>query len=109
MLYQDIKTLKKQVEYVLGNYPETRNSDAELNQRVCGIFKKDPFKHSSSIERVRRKFNERGKYLPTKQEIAEKRKINIDEWRIAMGYPTRESAGSGRPNYTPPSEEVDKF
>ncbi len=100
MLYAEIKTLKAQVEYVLSVQSETRNSDAELTRVLCSIFRNktndpdrppyDPVKIATSVERCRRKFNEDSKYLPTLESVARQRKMNMDEWRVAMGYPTQE-------------------
>lgn len=96
--YAEIKTLKAQVEFVLQTRRETRNSDAELVTVVCGKFGHDPIKTASSIERCRRWFNQRMEYLPTDEKIAIQRKINMDEWRVAMGYRTAQRT------WTPPSK-----
>jgi len=37
-------------------------------------------------------------------EVVKQRKINEDEWRVAMGYPTKETVGDKVPSWTPPSE-----
>lgn len=105
MEYQDIKTLKAQVEHVLAEHSSTRNDDVELVMKVCELFpERDSVRHASSIERCRRFFNNKGQYLPTIQAVAEKRKLNISEWRIAMGY-----AGTDH-TYTPPSErKIDRI
>lgn len=97
MEYHDIKTLKGQVGWILETRPETRNSDAELVTIVSSKYGHDPIKKATSIERCRRWLNQRNKYLPTLESVARHRKMNIDEWKVAMGYPT--SAGS----YQPPS------
>lgn len=97
MEYQEIKTLKAQVEFILRTRPETRNSDAELVVIVASKFGHDPIKTATSIERCRRWFNQHGVHLPTLEEVARQRKMNVDEWRVAMGYPTR--SGS----FVPPS------
>lgn len=99
MEYQNIKTLKAQTKQILQLYPQTRNDDRELVKLVCERYGHDPIEKASSIERCRRWFNNRGKYLPTDERVARKRKLNIQEWRVAMGYPT-ETGG-----YTPPSEK----
>jgi|GEM_PF-1993464 MinD-like ATPase involved in chromosome partitioning or flagellar assembly len=96
--YTEIKTLKAQVEFVLQTRHETRNSDAELVTVVCGKFGLDPIKTASSIERCRRWFNQRMEYLPTDEKIAHQRKINIEEWRAAMGYK------ASKLNWAPPSK-----
>lgn len=94
MDYHEAKTLKEQVGYILLTRKETRNSDAELITTVCAkFFDKhgnlyDPIKVATSIERCRRWFNQHGKYLPTIESVARQRKMNIDEWRVALGYCT---------------------
>lgn len=102
MEYYEKKTLKAQVEHVLKTRPETRNSDAELILILCDIFKHDPIKKATSIKRLRRWFNQRGFYPPTLEEVAHQRRLNIDEWRVAMGYPARD----GR--FAPPSADNPK-
>jgi len=96
--YEEIKTLKAQVEHVLSVHTETRNSDAELTRVLCSIFRNnsgsfekppyDPIKIATSVERCRRKFNEDNRFFPTLESVAVRRKMNMDEWRVAMGYPT---------------------
>ena len=103
MNYENIKTLKKQVGFCLENFPETRDSDAELITVVCTKFTHNAIEKASSIERCRRWFNHRNQYLPRLEEIARKRKINLDEWRVAMGYPTKETERTPHPSWTPPS------
>ncbi|GIW70344.1 MAG: hypothetical protein KatS3mg101_1091 [Patescibacteria group bacterium] len=98
MQYEQIKTLKKQVEFILKNYPHTRNDDRELVKIVCERFGHDPIAKATSIERCRRWLNQRGEYLPTDERVARQRKMNIEEWRVSMGY--RTTGGT----YTPPSE-----
>lgn len=91
MQSKDITKLKDQVGFVLENRPKTRNSDELLIHEVCAAFpQRDKVRHASSIERCRRSYNQAGKYLPTDEEVAAKRKLNIDEWREALGYPPRE-------------------
>lgn len=53
-----------------------------------------------SVKRLRAMFTAKGLYYPTTWEVAEARRINEDEWRVATGYPVKESE---RPSYTPPS------
>ncbi|MEW6610674.1 MAG: hypothetical protein AB1352_03575 [Patescibacteria group bacterium] len=96
--YAEIKTLKAQVEHVLSLHTETRNSDAELTRVLCSVFHNntndltrpayDPVKIATSVERCRRKFNEDNRFLPTLESVARQRKMNMDEWRVALGYPT---------------------
>lgn len=101
--YSTIKTLKKQVYWVLENRPETRNSDALLTETICAHFvdrfglKYVPLKISETVGRCRRKIQSDDKFLPTNPKVAKARKRNIDEYRVAMGYPSRDGS------YTPPS------
>ena len=106
MIYRDIKTLQDQVGWVLQQNPDACNSDELLVRLVCEEFNYEPIAKASSIERCRRKWNSTGMYLPTDEEVARKRKLNIDEWRIAMGYPRQERINMVHPNYVPPSEDV---
>ena len=86
MKSEQIKTLKDRVGQILEMNPSTRNSDKELVQQVCGIYGYDPIRKASAIERCRRYWNGEGKYLPTMEEVARQRRMNIDEWRKALGY-----------------------
>lgn len=92
-----IKKLKERVEHILKSYPHTRNSDAQLVDYVAKSFGVDPIKKASSIERCRRWFNQRGMYLPTSEEVARQRKMNIDEWKQALGYHTAPANQSSLP------------
>lgn len=86
----DILKLKDQVEYILDLNPAARNSDEMLILDVCRVFpQRDKVRHASSIERCRRALNQAGKYLPTDEDVARRRKLNIEEWREALGYPPR--------------------
>jgi len=90
MKYEHILKLKDQVQHVLENFPATRNSDEQLIHKVCELFPgKDPVRNASAIERCRRSFNQAGYFLPTDEEVAIKRKMNVDEWRAALGYGER--------------------
>lgn len=98
--YKQIKTIKAQVEYILKTRPETRNSDAELTEIVTNFFEHpDKLKIAETCRRTRQWFNQHRQYLPTNEKVAKQRKINIDEWRVALGYPTQ--FGS----FIPPSED----
>jgi len=58
-----------------------------------------------NIKRVRAYWqNTKKMYLPTKWAVAKARKINEDEWRVAMGYPINQTASVSKPSWTPPSE-----
>lgn len=98
--------LKDQVEKVLQDTPETRNSDIALTIEVwkryysafVGQTKSgdDAIKLISlyqlptqdNIKRIRAKFqNDELKYLPTKKEVAKQRRINEEVWRAQMSTP----------------------
>lgn len=122
MEYREIKTLKKQVEHCLRQYPLTRNSDITLTIQLWRVFYPHKIKMSmsrgeavalsdlyhlpreSNVKRARAYIqNERKMYLPTELKVALKRGILEDEWRVATGYPTKETAGTEKPSWTPPS------
>ena len=104
-----MRKLKKQVEYCLVNFPETRNSDITLTleiwrqffpQRIIigtktgreAIALKDLYDlpREDNVKRIRAKFqNEQNLYLPTDWKVAKQRKINEDTWRVALGYPPK--------------------
>lgn len=106
--YSTIRTLKKQVYWVLENRPETRNSDALLTETICAHFtdryhlKYVPLKISETVGRCRRKIQSEGLFLPTNPKVAKARKRNIDEYRVAMGYPATDGS------YIPPSLRDEK-
>ena len=119
--YRQIKHLSAMVERVLSEWVEARNSDAYLAMMVWTTYFPQAFiiheghvyvrardiigalPREDAVGRIRRKFQERGKYLPSKREVAIARKLNMDEWRVSLGYPTVESAGTEHPSWTPPS------
>lgn len=100
-------TLKKQVEKILEDYPDTRNSDISLTievwkqyypQRIKtgqggeqGIWLSDLYDlpREDNIKRVRAHFNAKGKYWPTDIKVALGRGIKEDEWRKQLGYPVK--------------------
>lgn len=102
------KTIKDQVEFCLRNYPETRDSDITLTIKIWKTFhlqylRQDdrlnymvPLEYlfelprEDNVKRVRAQFNSEGKYYPTKWEVAKARGIKEDEWRVALGYPTKQ-------------------
>lgn len=129
MNYKEIKTLKGQVKYCLEEYPETRNSDITLTIAIWKVFfpqhlfKVDGLRETDgvqqaillknlfelpredNIKRVRAHFqNDKKILLPTVWEVAKGRGIAEDEWRVAMGYPTRITSGTETPSWVPPSE-----
>lgn len=100
-----IKSLKTKIEFVLENYPDTRNDDISLtlhiwrlyyydflfkdeNGRLC-VKLKNIFElpREDNIKRLRAKIqNEQGKWLPTSPVIRKRRGILEEEWRKHLGY-----------------------
>lgn len=99
-----LRALTTKVEYVLQNYPETRNDDLLLthvlwhqyygdalfrNERgvlSIEIKKIKELPREDHISRIRRSFQENMKYLPTDPEVVKQRGINEEEWRKHLGY-----------------------
>lgn len=123
MHYRAIKNLKQKVHDILRDEPETRNSDITLmitvwkkhcpkyikrgNSGEEGVWLKDLYElpREDNIKRVRAYWqNVQKKHLPTEWEVAKARGILEDEWRVAMGYPLKETAGTGTPSWVPQSE-----
>lgn len=123
MKYRTIKDLKKAVEGIMCDFPESRNNDTTLIIRlwerhfpeiiiqVAGSYGKYiqldslfNLPSESEISRIRRKIQET-KYPPTDEKVARARRFNMDEWRVAMGYPTVATSGTPTPKWTPPSEQ----
>lgn len=117
MDYRTLKTIAERLEYILQEFPETRNSDTSLMIKLWEVFYPQFLTKSQKTgkiyievgnlydvptqddaKRFRAKMNSEGKYLPTSEAVARRRGLNIDEWRVATGYATR--GGS----FTPPSE-----
>jgi len=98
-MYKEIRTIKPQVEKVLSNSKEARNSDKELILQVweaCGlvldekqreIWKKLP--SSESIRRTRQKFQEEGKYTADHEVIKarEENRKNMEAENIRKRLP----------------------
>jgi len=106
--YEELKerytTLKDQVEYVLQKYPSSRELDELLWWLVFKIFYPElarefgecakkgfiPMKiltkvpRFETVSRIRRKFNEQGKYLPKNKEVLKRRKRYEGHWRRLM-------------------------
>ena len=95
-------TLKKQVEKILQDYPNTRNSDITLMielwkqyypQRIREerIFLMDLYDlpREDNLKRIRALFNAKGKYWPTDLKIAVGRGIKEEQWREVLGYPRK--------------------
>jgi hypothetical protein len=104
--------LKSQVENVLKEFPQTRNSDItlmiELWQRYfptrikkgssgeVGIWLKDLYDlpREDNIKRIRAHFqNDLNLYLPSDEKVVLQRRINEDKWREFMGYPPKNNIG----------------
>lgn len=100
------KTVKAMVEEVLRNEPETRNSDVLLTRKVWERFfpqriietvrgpavllaSLNDLPREDNVKRVRAKFNQEGKYYPTDWKVAKGRGMEENEWRAALGYPTK--------------------
>lgn len=124
MAYREIKHLRKHILEVLESTPKARNSDQYLtlciwNRYYPRYIKRDaddkPYvlladvmqlPREDNVKRIRAKIqNVEKKWLPTEEAIAKQRKLNMDEWRVAMGYPTVASAKTDAPSWTPPSEQ----
>lgn len=113
-------TLKNEIELVLQEIPESRNSDIALMIEVWRRFYGDKIRISDSggeyinlkvlyelprednIKRVRAAFNAEGRYWPTDLKVARGRGILEDEWRVKLGYPKRADTVSPtkEPSYT---------
>ena len=120
MNYRTIKTLKAMTEDILRDIPDTRDSDVALTIAIWRTFYSDLLIDLNKVElvklfdlpredfigRIRRKLQAKGKYLPTKEHIAKARGLNIDEWRVSMNYPTKETTRTPIPSWTPPSERL---
>lgn len=124
MKYKTIKNLKGAVGNMLKENPATRNSDITLMIEIWkrhlpekikrgasgeeGIWLKDLYElpREDNIKRVRAYWqNDKKFYLPTDEAVARARGINMDEWRVAMGYPTMGTTRTEKPSWTPPSEQ----
>ena len=95
--------LKKQILYILSQFPKSRDSDQWLTIKLWCVFYPKKIKTDSneekyvylgdimdlpredSIKRLRAKIqNEEHKFLPLSWVVAKKREINEVEWRKAM-------------------------
>jgi len=118
MDYRDIKTLKGQVKFCLEQFPETRDSDIGLTIQIWLTFygeggggsielkKLYELPREDNVKRVRAYFQNVKKIcLPTNENVARARGINIDEWRVAMGYPIETTSETKKPSWVPSSEK----
>jgi hypothetical protein len=101
---RDYKDLKNKIEYILREYPETRNSDVSLTCMLWWHYYRSYLIKSGeeyllnlkylkrvpsqdAIRRIRAKIqNEERKFLPTNLEVAKQRHWQEEEWRKALGY-----------------------
>jgi len=94
---EQLRTLKKQVEDVLTESPEARNSDKKLTWLIWqkfygfrGFFNYEQFEavpSQDSVKRIRAVIqNEEYRLFPTKWEVAKKRNINKERWEKYLGY-----------------------
>ncbi len=91
-----IKQLKKEVEDILLNYPETRDSDITLMIKVWEIYygvgsliytkQLYDLPYHDNIKRIRAKFNEKGLYISDNLEVRKKRHQLEEKWRKELGY-----------------------
>jgi hypothetical protein len=108
-----IHKLKREVETVLYMDRRCRNSDIYLWVEIVKRFYKSHYEelcrvirtataleqtwpgmeafmlevpNQDNVKRIRAQFNARGKYMPTSWEVAKKRMLKQDEWKIALGY-----------------------
>lgn len=100
-------TLRKMIEVVLEDIPETRNSDIALMIEVWKRFFPEKMHYNDfvgggeasvvladlydlpredHVKRIRADFNSKGLYWPTDIAVAEARGINEAEWRKKLGY-----------------------
>ena len=94
-LIRRLRTVKSRVEYVLENYPETRNDDRYLwliyIRLFCPEMSKyirfipyDVLKNAPTFETIRRcrqKIQEQGMYLPTDPEVLARRRRLAEAYR----------------------------
>lgn len=103
---EQIEELYEQVEGVLRDYPDTRNSDKLLTwkvwQRHYGVGEcvgmaefVNGLPSAYNVQRIRQKLNEKKQYPPTNWEVARHRRWNEAEWRRALGYVTQEEYNQG--------------
>lgn len=105
---EQLDTLKKQVEYVLKNFPEARNSDKRLTIELWSVFYTQFIHHlnlglrnaaviplecimdlpsQDSIKRIRAYIqNYEKKHIPTDIDVAKERGWLESDWKKALGY-----------------------
>jgi len=107
--------LKSQVEFVLKEFPESRNSDITLMIELWkayypsklktgatgekGVWLKDLYElpTQDNIKRIRAHFqNDLNLYLPTDPKVVKQRRISEDKWREFMGYSPKHNVGQAQ-------------
>lgn len=102
-LIKILMTIKERVEWVLDRFQQARNDDNLLvtilwesfyiqnmkfpildTVELYSVMKELP--KATDIVRWRQKIQSEGKFLPTTQEVAEKRKKHIVTWKRDLGY-----------------------
>lgn len=102
MAYEELDTLRKQVEHTLSTDEKSRNSDKWLTWRIWTDFyefdgsltweKFESLPDEDDIKRIRAKIqNDERKYLPTEWIVAKKRKWNKQRWELFLGYTLMDS------------------
>lgn len=110
-----IKTLSDQVRYCLKYFPETRECDIALAEKIWKVFYKGLIVHAfdgkpcvriehlkelpreGNIKRIRAHIqNFLHEYLPESPETKRKRGWSEEKWLKAMGYPPLNPAGQFR-------------
>lgn len=93
--------LKKKIEMCLNKYPEARNSDITLTEKVWWEFHHSKIKEidgesyvkikdlydlprEDNIKRLRAKLNSEGKYMPTSPEVLKRRRLLEQQWHEEM-------------------------
>lgn len=81
-MLQSLKNIEQRVGLVLAKYPDARNDDKLLIKLYWEEFDKVKSLNDivdatppETIMRVRRKLNEKGKYLPTDPEVLKRRRL----------------------------------
>ena len=78
-----LRDTTEKIVTMLEKYPNTRNSDDELYTMMCREYPNYEVKYTT-VERMRRKIQEKGKYLPTDMKIYEMRHRYAKKWKEKM-------------------------
>ena len=94
-----MRKLKDRVYRILEEHPEARNCDAALVAKYWQMYESNNLDShgtflelsllkymtpASAIERMRRKIQQEGRFWPTDEAVARKRRMNMDKWKEAM-------------------------